>query len=85
MTPPIPAISARALALFETALKRPGAPDAAPERLFVVDVERQTGTLVEGGAAVASWPVSTARNGVGGEENSYKTPPGWHRTSPRAG
>lgn len=85
VTPPIPAISARALALFETALKRPGAPDAAPERLFVVDVERQTGTLVEGGAAVASWPVSTARNGVGGEENSYKTPPGWHRIERKIG
>ncbi|HML91538.1 L,D-transpeptidase family protein [Methyloceanibacter sp.] len=85
MTPPIPAISARALALFETALKRPGAPDAAPERLFVVDVERQTGTLVEDGAAVASWPVSTARNGIGGEENSFKTPPGWHRIDRKIG
>lgn len=85
MTPPIPAISVRALALFETALERPGAPEAAPARLFVVDVERQTGTLVEDGAAVASWPVSTARNGIGGKENSFKTPPGWHRIDRKIG
>jgi UDP-N-acetylmuramate--alanine ligase len=45
----------------------------------VVDVERQLVTLLENGAAAAAWPVSTARNGIGGEQGSYRTPPGWHR------
>lgn len=85
MTPPIPAITARALALFEAALKRPGAPETPPRRVFVVDVERQTGTLLEDGSAVAAWPVSTARNGLGGAENSFKTPPGWHRIDRKIG
>lgn len=85
MTPPLPAISSRALALARDALSRPGAPETLPKRLLVVDVERQTATLLEGGTAVASWPVSTARNGIGGEENSFKTPPGWHRIHARIG
>ena len=79
------AITDRALALARAALKRPGAPDALPERLLVVDVERQTATWLEGEMAVASWPASTARNGIGGEENSFKTPPGWHRIHARIG
>jgi UDP-N-acetylmuramate--alanine ligase len=85
VTPPLPAISSRALALARDALSRPGAPETLPKRLLVVDVERQTATLLEGGTAGASWPVSTARNGIGGEENSFKTPPGWHRIQARIG
>jgi UDP-N-acetylmuramate-alanine ligase len=50
-----------------------------PARLLVVDVERQLVTLLENGAAVTAWPVSTARNGIGGAEGSFRTPPGWHR------
>jgi len=56
-----------------------------PARLLVVDVERQLVTLLENGAAVAAWPVSTARNGIGGAEGSYRTPPGWHRIQRRIG
>ncbi len=56
-----------------------------PERLLVVDAERQVATLFEAGEAVAAWPVSTARNGIGGEENSFRTPPGWHRIHARIG
>lgn len=85
MTPPAPAITTRALALFEAARARPGAPQDLPGRLFVVDVERQTATLIENGAAVGSWPVSTALKGIGGEENSFKTPPGWHRIDRKIG
>ncbi|ODS01993.1 hypothetical protein AUC69_00390 [Methyloceanibacter superfactus] len=79
VTQPSDPKSHRALDLAQAALSRPGAPPALPDRLLVVDVERQTATWLDAGRAVAAWPVSTARNGIGGEENSFKTPPGWHR------
>ena len=85
MTPPLPAITTRALALLEAARTRAGAPEVLPGRVVIVDVERQTATLVDNGSAVRSWPVSTARNGIGGEENSFKTPPGWHRIDRKIG
>ncbi|HUW74578.1 MAG TPA: L,D-transpeptidase family protein [Methyloceanibacter sp.] len=85
MTLPASSISARAFALARAALGRPGAPAMLPNRLLVVDVERQTATWIEDGEAQAVWPVSTARNGIGGEENSFKTPPGWHRIHARIG
>jgi len=85
VTQPSDTISSRALELARAALARPGAPPSLPDRLIVVDVVRQTATLVEAGCAVAAWPVSTARNGIGGEENSFKTPPGWHRIHARIG
>jgi UDP-N-acetylmuramate--L-alanine ligase len=75
----------RALELAHAALSRPGAPPELPARMLVVDVERQTATWCDDGRAVAAWPVSTARAGIGGEENSYKTPPGWHRIHARIG
>jgi UDP-N-acetylmuramate--alanine ligase len=52
---------------------------------LVVDAERQVATLIEGGAPVAAWPVSTARRGIGGEEGSFRTPPGWHSIRRRIG
>jgi UDP-N-acetylmuramate--alanine ligase len=73
------------LALARAALERPGAPDALPDRLLVVDVERQTAVWLETETALGAWPVSTAKNGIGGEENSFKTPPGWHRIHTRIG
>ncbi|MEM7398652.1 MAG: L,D-transpeptidase family protein, partial [Pseudomonadota bacterium] len=79
------AITTRANALFEANRTRPGTPQVLPDRLFVVDVARQTATLILNGTAAASWPVSTARNGIGGEENSFKTPPGWHRIDRKIG
>jgi UDP-N-acetylmuramate--L-alanine ligase len=82
---PPSSISARALALARAALDRPSAPDALPDRVLVVDVERQTAALLENERATAAWPVSTALNGIGGAENSLKTPPGWHRVHTRFG
>ena len=38
-----------------------------------------------GGCTVATYPVSTARAGIGGETGSNKTPPGWHRVCARYG
>ena len=85
MTAPIDPISARALELARAALSRAGAPRALPGRLLVVDVERQTATWLEDGRTGPNWPVSTALNGIGGKENSFKTPPGWHRIAQRIG
>ena len=85
MTIPEDPISARALALARAALSRPGAPSAVPGRLLVVDVERQSAIWLEEGRTVAAWPVSTAKAGIGAEENSFKTPPGWHRIKQRIG
>jgi UDP-N-acetylmuramate--alanine ligase len=85
VTLPPSSISARASALARAALGRPGGPAVLPDRLLVVDVERQMAAWLEDGAAQAAWPVSTARNGIGGEENSFKTPPGWHRIHARIG
>jgi UDP-N-acetylmuramate-alanine ligase len=80
-----PATAARALALARNGLARPGAPSELPARLLVVDVERQTATWFEGGQARAAWRISTARNGIGGEQDSYRTPPGWHRVHRKIG
>ena len=80
-----PASAARALALARDGLARPGAPRELPARLLVVDVERQTATWFEDAQAVAAWRVSTARNGIGGEQDSYRTPPGWHRVHRKIG
>ncbi|MGE4249765.1 MAG: L,D-transpeptidase family protein [Parvibaculaceae bacterium] len=78
-------LAARALTLARQGLTRPGAPAELPERLLVIDAERQTAVWLEAGKAAASWPVSTARAGIGGAEGSYRTPPGWHRVKARIG
>jgi UDP-N-acetylmuramate-alanine ligase len=78
VTAPTDQISTRALELAREGLSRPGAPASLPARLLVIDTERQVATWLESGQAVAVWPVSTARAGIGGEEGSYRTPPGWH-------
>ena len=63
MTAPIDSNSVRALELAREGLSRPGAPSALPERLLVVDAERQLATWFEAGEASRAWPVSTARAG----------------------
>ena len=86
MTSPVdPSLAARALDLARAALARRGAPSELPSRLLVVDVERQRAILLEGGEARGAWPVSTSRAGIGGTQNSYRTPPGWHRVHRRIG
>lgn len=81
---PVLAACFRALAL--EALKRPGSPfESLPPRLAVVDPFRQLLGWLEAGALQTVFPVSTAANGLGCEENSYKTPVGWHRVAQRIG
>jgi UDP-N-acetylmuramate--alanine ligase len=82
---PDPSLAARALDLARRGLARPGAPADLPERLLVVDAERQLAVWLEDGKAAAAWPVSTARAGIGGAEGSFRTPPGWHRVGARIG
>ncbi len=82
---PDPSLAARSLDLARRGLTRPGAPAELPERLLVIDAERQLAVWLEDGNAVAAWPVSTARAGIGGVEGSFRTPPGWHRIRARIG
>ncbi|HJV90619.1 MAG TPA: L,D-transpeptidase family protein [Holophagaceae bacterium] len=81
-----PVLAARYRALASTALARPGSPfSTVPSRLAVVDVARQRMGLLVDGALAFEAPVSTALNGIGGEEGSHRTPPGWHRVHARIG
>ena len=81
-TPPSEGAAAPAVA----GLARPHAPTREmPERMLLVDVARQRLVRFAGGEPVAECPVSTSANGVGGEEGSFRTPPGWHRIHRRIG
>ena len=74
------------ITLATYALSRPGSPHASlPARYLVVDVPAQRLVLVQEGATVSEFPVSTAAAGVGGEAGSLRTPPGWHRIHARIG
>ena len=55
------------------------------ERLIRVSIPDQRLELFEGGVAVASYPVSTARNGPGERRDSGCTPRGWHRVRIKIG
>ena len=50
-----------------------------------VSVARQQMCVAMGDRTIAAYPVSTARAGIGGEQGSNKTPPGWHRVCARYG
>lgn len=72
--------------LIARALARVHAPFRdLPPRALIVDVERQRLALIVEGRVVREYPVSTARLGVGSEEGSFRTPPGWHRIHARIG
>jgi len=49
------------------------------ERLIRIRVPDQRLEVLENGAVAASYPVSTARNGLGERRGSGCTPRGWHR------
>jgi lipoprotein-anchoring transpeptidase ErfK/SrfK len=55
------------------------------ERYLRVSIPRQEMDLMEGGRALRTWPVSTARNGPGELRGSECTPRGWHRIRARIG
>jgi len=60
-----------------------GLPEGA--RLLVVDVAQQTLTLVNDGQQEAIYPVSTSKNGLGHQLDSFRTPTGWHEIVDRYG
>lgn len=49
------------------------------DRLLQISISKQCLTLVQGQQLLASYAVSTARNGCGEQRNSGCTPRGWHR------
>lgn len=49
------------------------------ERLIHISIPQQRLTLCVGAQAVASYPISTGRNGAGEQRGSGCTPRGWHR------
>ncbi len=55
------------------------------ERRILVSIPEQRLALVAGGALIAEYPVSTARNGPGESIGSECTPTGWHRIRARIG
>ena len=77
---------ARYRALILVNRERAGAPVLdRGSRILVVDVARQRLGLLEKGHLVFEAAISTARNGLGCEENSFRTPTGWHRIHARIG
>src|ERR1035438_2548012 len=77
---PDPVNLARYRALMLAALARQGAPALEPgTRVLVADAARQRLGLLEDGRLVFEAAISTALNGLGCEEGSYRTPTGWHR------
>ena len=81
---PVLPVRYRALAL--DALARPMTPfRELPQRILVVDVGRQRLGVLEQGWLLAEYDVSTSERGLGGEDGSLQTPPGWHRVHERLG
>lgn len=69
-------------ALAGAALASPFASVLRPtDCLIVVDVATQRLSLWQDGRQVCAFPVSTGAAGLGCEENSGKTPTGWHRVA----
>lgn len=74
-------------AMLESAVGRIRAsfPRLATDPLLVVDIGTQRLHFMQNGRSVREWPVSTAANGIGGEEGSQRTPPGLHRIRRKIG
>jgi hypothetical protein len=53
--------------------------------LLYVSVHRQTMFHVRDGRLARVYPISTAKNGLGSEKDSYRTPTGLHRISEKFG
>ena len=78
--------SSRDRSLAESALRRPLSPFSTfPPRWLLVDVAGQRVALLHGGEVLADYRVSTSKRGVGGEDGSLRTPPGWHRVHAKIG
>ncbi len=81
-----PVLAARFRALALEALRRPTSPfSELPDSLVVVDPFRQQLGFLKGGTLSAVFTISTAANGLGCEEGSFRTPVGWHFIHTRIG
>lgn len=60
-------------------------PKASLSYRFVVSVQEQKMALLDGPIVVRTYPISTARNGVGEETDSGKTPRGRHKIATKIG
>ncbi len=56
-----------------------------PSHWLWVDVASQRLVLVEGSTPRVEWPISTARAGIDGRQDSQGTPPGLHRIEQKIG
>ena len=50
-----------------------------------ISIANQRATLMRDAAPLRGWPVSTAKNGAGEQNNSGCTPRGWHRIRAKIG
>ena len=81
-----PVLPSRFRPLALEALNRPASPfSELPNPLVVVDPFRQRLGFLKDGLLRAMFTISTAANGLGCEENSFRTPVGWHRIHARIG
>jgi len=77
---PDPVLAARYRSLALSTLARPACPfGELPRRLLVVDVAKQRLGFLEEGKLLGEYAISTALNGLGCEDGSFRTPIGWHR------
>ena len=56
-----------------------------PQHYIYVSITEQQLSLIDKGKTVASYPVSTAKNGVGEKIGSECTPTGWHKIRVKIG
>lgn len=55
------------------------------EKYMYVSVKHQRLYLIEGDSTIRKYQISTAKNGIGSKQNSYKTPPGLHTIKRKIG
>ena len=57
----------------------------ADEQYIDIDVDKQQLRLIKGDTVISSFPISTAKNGVGQVNGSECTPLGWHKIRAKIG
>lgn len=60
-------------------------PDKNFEKYLYISVKHQKMYLIENGKTVKTYPISTAKKGIGSHQNSNKTPPGLHTVKRKIG
>ncbi len=86
MCPPLPPVaSPTAEDLAQAAQARERFPQCPSGPMCLVSTREQALHLLEADRILRSWAVSTSRYGIGGQNDSMKTPPGAHRIAQRIG